>query len=321
MVMNRTKMRFFLRILAILLGIGFLCLWTRMLHVLSTQGEGPYVPRIIPIEAQYHKEEPKYSSVTSDTFLHVQQLRKKRLRHFCLRKTKLNNFHTRRNAQNLLSSMAVNAKLQMVYCKVTAVGIHNWEHLLEAIEGRAEITIETPVVAHPHQGSVSTSSQLSGYNMSMLETVLRSYTKVIFVRDPFERLVSAYMEGFAGEITFNQFIENVLNLDYGQEDDSWKPLTSMCHPCLLRYDYIMMYGFLRTEVHHLLKRLGLPDGIFLPEFSDTQAIWTHRWLTENLFVELTTQQRKQLLEAFSWDFEAFPFYSSLLWNNSTGVIR
>ncbi|XP_053315884.1 carbohydrate sulfotransferase 11-like [Spea bombifrons] len=301
-------MRFLLRIFTVFLGVGFLCLWTWMLHVTSTQ----------PTD---HQEAKDFSTLTPDTFLHVQQLRKKKLRSFCLENPKLSGLQSVESAEHLLSRMTANEKLQMVYCKAGATGIDAWEELLEVLTEKDDVTIETPVVDLHNLNSSLTENQENRYNLAMVEKVFRSYTKIIFVRDPFERLVSAYTQGFAGEITFSEFLEDVLSLERGTRDDSGTTMVSLCQPCFVQYDYIIMLDFLRAEVFHLMKRMGIPEAVLRPKFSNIQSQLTHKWLTQNLFRGLTSEQITQLSEVYQPDLEAFPFYNSLLLNNSNGKIR
>ncbi|NXY92001.1 CHST9 sulfotransferase, partial [Alcedo cyanopectus] len=89
-------------------------------------------------------------------------------------------------------------------------------------------------------------------------------------------------------------------------------LISLCHPCLVHYDYVVMFGSLRQELGHLLQRAGLPLDSLPPEFTDTQVGWTYSWLSEQMFRELSLQQKKQLSHFYRWDLAAFHFASSLL---------
>ncbi|NXJ76288.1 CHST9 sulfotransferase, partial [Trogon melanurus] len=156
-------------------------------------------------------------------------------------------------------------------------------------------------------------TQLSEFNLTEIEAMLGSSTKVLFVRDPFQRLISTFMQGMKDSSTsFSSFVQNVL--DSGQHNASvdWKPLVSLCRPCLVQYDYVVMFGFLRQELGHLLQQIGLPTNTILPEFTDTQVQWTYSWLSEQMFSELSPQQKKQLSHFYHWDLAAFPFSSSFL---------
>ncbi|XP_053565350.1 carbohydrate sulfotransferase 14 [Bombina bombina] len=288
-------MRLCLRLCVLASGIISLGLWTWMLNVLSS----PYTE---------HNETPKNPFISHDKFLHVQQLRKKKLRNFCLQNAELSSLQARRNAEQLLSKLEVNHNLQTVYCKAGGTDVGIWEQLLKVIN-RSEITVEAPIV---NPSPVSPSNQLSNYNVFTLETILRSYTKILFVREPLERLVSAYIQSFAGNIPFSQFIDDFLSLKPENTDDFHKTVVDVCHPCFIRYDYIVMYGFLRAEIQHLIKRMSLPETVLVQEFTDTQTKQAHKWLMKNLLKELNVQQLKQLVKAYSWDYGAFTFYRSLL---------
>ncbi|NXX87474.1 CHST8 sulfotransferase, partial [Urocolius indicus] len=87
---------------------------------------------------------------------------------------------------------------------------------------------------------------------------------------------------------------------------------SLCRPCLVRYDYVVMFGFLRQELGHLLRRAGLSADSLLPEFPDTQVRWTYSWLSEQMFSELSVQQKQRLTRFYHRDLAAFPFSSSFL---------
>ncbi|NXL30530.1 CHST9 sulfotransferase, partial [Glaucidium brasilianum] len=154
-------------------------------------------------------------------------------------------------------------------------------------------------------------TQLGEFNLTEIETMLGSYTKVLFVRDPFQRLISEFMQGMGSSPSFTSFVQDFLD-SRQQESVAWKPLVSLCQPCLVQYDYVVMFGFLRQELGHLLRRAGLPTDSLPPEFTDTQVQWTYSWLSEQMFSELSLQQKQQLSHLYRWDLAAFPFSSSFL---------
>ncbi|NWX40716.1 CHST9 sulfotransferase, partial [Steatornis caripensis] len=155
-------------------------------------------------------------------------------------------------------------------------------------------------------------TQLSKFNLTVIEAMLGSYTKVLFVRDPFQRLISTFLQGMGSSPSFSSFVQDVLDSRQHNASMTWKPLVSLCQPCLVQYDYVVMFGFLRQELRHLLQRAGLPADSLLPEFTDTQVRWTYSWLSEQMFSELSPQQKKQLSRFYRWDLSAFPFSSSFL---------
>ncbi|XP_067420862.1 carbohydrate sulfotransferase 9-like [Emydura macquarii macquarii] len=250
--------------------------------------------------------------LTFDTLLYVQQLRKKTLRSFCNKTAKVTKLPSnQQQAAQVLSRIVVSTKLDFLYCQVPAIGLESWEWLLEVLEEKADVTLQVPVL-HPRQHGPQ--KQLSEYNLRAMEDMLRSYTKVLFVRDPFQRLISAYMQGLAGGLTFKEFIQRILNTGPQNASVEWKPLVSLCRPCLIQYDYVMMFGFFNREVLHLMHRMGLPMDVHWLKFTDSQIQSTYSWLSEQLLSELSLKERRQLAHFFRWDFAAFRFSSSLLWD-------
>ncbi|NXJ67392.1 CHST8 sulfotransferase, partial [Rostratula benghalensis] len=163
---------------------------------------------------------------------------------------------------------------------------------------------------YPHQHVPE--KQLSELNLTEMKNMLGSYTKVLFVRDPFQRLISAFMQSMGSSPSFSSFVQDVLASGHHNASETWKPLVSLCRPCLVQYDYVVVFGFLRQELGHLLRRAGLPADNFLPKFTDSEVRWTYSWLAEQMFSELSPQQKKQLSHFYRWDLSAFPFSSSLL---------
>nr|XP_014426444.1 carbohydrate sulfotransferase 9-like isoform X2 [Pelodiscus sinensis] len=258
-----------------------------------------------------------FSSCGCGTFSRVtlsskEQLRKRTLRSFCNKTGKVTKLPaSQQEAAQVLSRLAVSTKLDFLYCQVPAIGLESWEWLLEVLEEKADVTLEMPVLQPQQHGA---QKQLSEYNLTVMEAMLSSYTKVLFVRDPFQRLISAFMQGLAGGLTFKEFVQSILSRGAQNASVEWKPLVSLCQPCLLRYDYVMMFGFLNREVPHLMHRMGLPMDVHLPEFTDSQVQSTYSWLSEQLLSELSLKERRQLAHFYRWDFAAFQFSSSLLWD-------
>lgn len=247
--------------------------------------------------------------MTLDTFLHVQQLRRRRLRTFCSRAGKVTTLPSSRDKRaSLLPSLRVNTKLDLLYCQVPSTGVEEWQQLLEKLE-EANVTLPAPL---PYRRLHAKETRLSKFNQTEIKAMLGSYTKVLFVRDPFHRLIATFLQGMGISPSFSSFVQEVLDSGMHNGSMAWKPLVSLCQPCLMQYDYVVMFGFLRQELGHLLRRAGLPAGSLLPELTDSQVQWTYRWLSEQMFSELSAQQKKQLSRFYRWDLAAFPFSSSFL---------
>ena len=128
----------------------------------------------------------------------------------------------------------------------------------------------------------------------------KSYFKVLVVRNPYQRLLSAYMDlikenaphfkqisnqianryrgtssGIERAATFGEFIEHVLH-EYESNtvrrgiDDHWTPIHQLCHPCEIRYDYIIKLEHHDDDVYVFMKNF-FNDTFTMDEVFDRNA--------------------------------------------------
>ena len=87
------------------------------------------------------------------------------------------------------SSFIVLEKYKLVYCSVPKVACTVWKRILANLEG---IKINSSV----HQETKGKLKLLSDYTTEDRVKILKTFKKFTFVRDPFERLLSAYKDAF-----------------------------------------------------------------------------------------------------------------------------
>lgn len=116
------------------------------------------------------------------------------------------------------------------------------------------------------------------------------YTKFLSLRNPFDRIYSAYSffrnrPGFIGKylkrvnvnhwhskaIKFQHFLEIILNNTSDREqlkyknDRHWQPMSYLCDICHIDYDYILRIESLSYDSGPILKKLGYPEDFLLAE--------------------------------------------------------
>jgi hypothetical protein len=164
------------------------------------------------------------------------------------------------------------------------------------------------------------------------------FTKFIFVRHPFERLVSAYKEKFTGnnsfyqkavargiirsyrknpsalslqkghDLTFPEFVHFIVDEWKGERrplDVHWRPVVDLCLPCVMSFDFIGKFETLNRDVEFLLRKLNESQliGLFAgqPKAKTTSSLWRQ---TMKL---LSTNQLNELTQMFADDFRIFGY--------------
>ena len=123
---------------------------------------------------------------------------------------------------------------------------------------------------------------------------LKTYFKFLFVREPLHRLLSAFKDKFLGNnpgsrevsrsaregivksyrprdyvrdgsnlVTFPEFIKYFSNPER-RRDHHWRQYDKICHPCLVKYDFIGKLENFSEDGPSLLRMAGLSDEAAFP---------------------------------------------------------
>uniref|UniRef100_A0A182PK89 Carbohydrate sulfotransferase n=1 Tax=Anopheles epiroticus TaxID=199890 RepID=A0A182PK89_9DIPT len=170
-------------------------------------------------------------------------------------------------------------------------------------------------------------------NPRVLLTSMKNTYSFIVVRDPFERLISAYEERLLGQI--HPYFKNLSHQIYkryhddGQEfgipsfqdfaryvvdqfrnkkpsDLHWRPINDLCTPCLARYDSIMKMETFAQDLEYLKNRTHLHEKIKSVQMNHSRRDPIKR-LIEKYYSQLTKQQFDDLYDIYKIDFELFQY--------------
>lgn len=163
--------------------------------------------------------------------------------------------------------------------------------------------------------------------------MLDSYQTFFFVREPFERLLSAYRDKFVGKTTylyedvgkkivrevrgdaqgmgesaserptFDEFTSYIDRLpDSSLWDMHWRPSHQTCYPCAINYDYVGYFDTIKEDADYILKRLGLDKEVEFPSFKSGTPK-----LLESHYSQIPLDRIIRLAETYREDFEMFGF--------------
>ncbi|XKL59658.1 hypothetical protein PGB90_000674 [Kerria lacca] len=189
---------------------------------------------------------------------------------------------------NDLDHILVDEKHKLLYCYVPKVACTNWKRVFMILLGSANNENASSIPAEiVHRKS--TFPKLSDYSTEKTKYFLTNFTKYIFVRHPFERLLSAYRNKlqepserskyfqmrigkdiikryrtnatnhsleYGNDVTFEEFATYLIDHYVPTFNEHWKPISELCYPCLVKYDFIGKYETLQSDAEFLLHAIN-----------------------------------------------------------------
>jgi len=142
----------------------------------------------------------------------------------------------------------------------------------------------------------------------------RTYTAYFYFRDPWQRLVSAYinkaveynysrilhtpckwerMKPYKADITFKQFLECIA---HGSRDVHWTPQWKLCSFCSISYDYIGHLETVKNDAAQVLQHLDI--NLTYPQIFSSKM---HKELS-TWYADLPAKLLRQIFTLFKYDF-------------------
>ena len=244
------------------------------------------------------------------------QERKARVQDYC-------NRH-KRNADTVLGKdlhyFVVYRSRKLIYCFIPKVASSQWKNVLT---GLAEEDKQI------YQGSLK--SDLSKFPRQEVEQVIKTSFKFLFVRDPLERVLSAYKDKFlkpnwyyhprfgkdiikryrpnatqealktGSGVTFPEFTRYLVETRISEEH--WAVFDKLCHPCAINYDFIGRLEDISEDARYLVKKAGIDDFVSSQSFraSNTKADMLH------YYSQIPKQRILDLAKIYESDYEMFGY--------------
>lgn len=250
--------------------------------------------------------------------------RKRRLKKFCESYKKKNEQLAKESYHHVI----VSEKYKLLYCYIPKVACTQWKKIFLILHDKTQ---GIQYNEHEKYHEKWRFNYLSEYSEGAIQRRLRHYYKFLFVREPFERLLSGFEDKFVsniwnwaetphhtseilnryrkehpnttGDITLTKFIHYVLSLRDEARNEHWRSYQGLCHPCAVDYDFIGHFENLRQEAPYLLKKTGLDNIIAFPPI---KSLNTSRKVLER-YSEVPKHMILQLGDAFKNDLQMFNY--------------
>ncbi|XP_077979272.1 carbohydrate sulfotransferase 11-like [Glandiceps talaboti] len=232
----------------------------------------------------------------------------------------------------------VDDKYKLIYCPVPKVATSNWRRVLMVLSGLFNDTTEVGMNdtwdLYVQKFSFK---RFASYKPRERDHRLRTYTKVMFVRHPFERLLSAYRDKFEiyhdkimerkygtrirtfvqpylkerwnQTISFPDFVRYlVLHPKEFNADHHWRSYTDLCRPCDIEYDVIGKYETLTRDADYVLRKIGAEDVVKFPQRDPHSTNASQQLTVKDYFAKIDRSWHiSKLLDLYYLDFRLFDY--------------
>ncbi|XP_068108024.1 carbohydrate sulfotransferase 8-like isoform X3 [Hyperolius riggenbachi] len=232
---------------------------------------------------------------------------------------------------SIAKQLFVEENHKFIYCAVPKVGCSNWKRILFLL--KTDLSINGEYIEHEAVHEDVFFKKLSDYLPDQQRTMLTTYTKVMFTRNPLQRLVSAYRDKFlhytgfyygtkianiikskfrghmnsSDPVSFKEFVQFITSQKPALLDVHWRPMYNLCDPCNINYDILGKFESLKQDSDYVLKVVGAPSGLKFPGIKKYNESRTDAKITAGYFSQLSLNLIQQLLELYKLDFTLFGY--------------
>ena len=236
----------------------------------------------------------------------------------------------------LFSNIVVNDQNKFLLCNVPKIGSSSLKHGLLVVSSNLEdLNLNNLTGRHSRVGPPSFVS-LDHFTKDEIEKRLNTYYKFMFAREPLERLLSAYNSKFASpkntyfpiiygrkiirdhrknasqesrlwghDVTLDEFIDYLLASESRGDilDGHWCHYYRLCHPCLIKYNFIGRFEHFMSDADKVLNTLHLENIVRMPNITGQ----TTRSVYQQMYSNISSEKIHQLWQMYRVDFEMFGY--------------
>ncbi|XP_006817749.2 carbohydrate sulfotransferase 9-like [Saccoglossus kowalevskii] len=235
----------------------------------------------------------------------------------------------------------VDDNYKILYCPVAKVASSNWRRVMLVLRGTFRNVYEIGKGV-PYKYKYTS---LNSYTNSEIQLRMRTYTKFMFSRHPFTKLLSAYNDKLSGDspkdvflkkivprvnaankmnytgagFTFQEFVNYILETDPDLFDGHWGLIKNHCNPCNVKFDFLGKFETLSEDVDGILRKINASEvadfSSYVPHRTNSSSIDT---VTDH-FSHLTEQQIEGLYAKYKIDFDLFDYDNDQFLNISQSL--
>ena len=264
---------------------------------------------------------------------YIQMKRQLKLRTFCHA-----NHKSMRQKYERARDLLYSDRQSVIYCYVPKVACTNWKRMMQVFDGKKV----DPLDVGKEQVHLLKYSHLSELPKTEMEWRNNIYYSFVFVRHPFERLLSAYRNKLqkpytdyfqrkygssilklfrvnltqqqyreGKNVTFKEFVDFVIHV-YDKRgardfDEHWQVMHTLCTPCTMKYNYVGKMETLLQDADEILREIGVYDKVKFPANATDKYKVKLKSLMERYYSTLTKTSVDKLYNIYKDDFLSFGY--------------
>ncbi|XP_014825373.1 PREDICTED: carbohydrate sulfotransferase 10 [Poecilia mexicana] len=245
----------------------------------------------------------------------------------------------------VLDRIFVCDKRQILFCQTPKVGNTQWKKVLIVLNGGFPSVEEIPEnLVHDHDKNGL--PRLSSFSPQEITERLNSYFKFFIVRDPFERLISAFKDKFvknprfepwykhdiapaiirkyrkvhresdlaASGLHFEDFVRYLgdaegrrrMDRQFGEHIIHWVTYAELCAPCEINYSVVGHHETLEHDAAFILRAAGIHQLVSYPAIPPGITRY-NRTKVEHYFSGISKRDIRRLYARYQGDFQLFGY--------------
>ncbi|KAH9492025.1 Carbohydrate sulfotransferase 11 [Bulinus truncatus] len=242
---------------------------------------------------------------------------------------------------SLLDRIIVNDKYKIMYCPIPKVASTTWRRIFILLSGHASMDHLTSMLPDDvHHKYSKYLKHLSDYTQEEISYRIENYFKFLFVREPYERILSAYRNKFLSSTNSSKyfkkkFAKKIINkyrpnppadnegeglqfpefVDYLLDkekkipmNEHWDRFYHICAPCQMKYDFVGKLESIETDFDFLLSHIIKDFSVRLPSRSDLKYTYnqTNVFIKE-FYSQLSRRDVIKMYQMYKKDFLLFNY--------------
>ena len=238
---------------------------------------------------------------------------------------------------NSYEYMYVNDDNKFIFCWMPKLACTNWKRIFMSLSDKfpkKDYVMNAMTHNSVHINWQKYGKTLGSFLESEIQHRLQTYKKIIFVRDPFERMLSAYNDKVtlnnSGGLTkiarriiaskrtdgtpkwvtpkFLEYVKYVTDPDtFENYNDHWGKYVHLCRPCLVQYDFIGTFEEGDKDIERALKYMEIDGIVQFPKRNNSYTHTKTRHVVDSFYKQIPDFYLSKLWQLLKIDYLLFSY--------------